>query len=76
MEILLPNATRLNPADLLPGERASIIEEANEIFEDGGEWLRQPHPFLAGLTPLQCIEEKNEQPVRDLLRRIKYVPFS
>lgn len=71
-----PLPIRQDPAALLPGEHASITEEANEIFEDAAEWLRQPHPFLAGLTPLQCIEEHNEQPVRDLLRRIKYVPFS
>ncbi len=66
---------RLDPADPLPDER-SLEDEAREIFDEPDERMKQRNVNLAGRSPQDCINQGDEQPVRDLLRRIKYVPYA
>lgn len=66
---------RLDPADRLPDE-GSVEDEAREIFSDPDDWMRQRNPNLAGRSPRDCLDQGDEQPVRDLLRRIRYIPYA
>jgi len=66
---------RLDPADPLLGE-GSLEDEAREIFADPDEWMKQHNADLAGRSPQDCIGQGDLQPVRDLLRRIRYVPYT
>jgi hypothetical protein len=61
-----------DPKDLLPGEM-DIRSEAAKIFAEPDEWMRRKHPMLGGRSPDECLEAKDEQPVRDLLRTIIHV---
>lgn len=71
----MPKYIRRDPQELLPGE-GSIREEAEKVFSNPILWMNRPHPMLDGRTPQQCVDEEDEQPVRDLIRRVKYVPFA
>ena len=66
---------RRDPADPLPGE-GSVEDEARKIFADPDEWMRRENANLAGRSPRDCLDQGDVQAVRDLLRRIKYVPYT
>jgi hypothetical protein len=66
------NKSRVDPTQLLDGE-GSLAEEAKKIFADPDQWMQQRHPMLGGRSPQECIDASDEQPVRDLLRSIKYI---
>ena len=66
---------RHDPADPLPDER-SVGAQVEDLFSSPDEWLDSPHPSLGGRTPRDCLNADEEQPVRDLLRRIKLVPYT
>ena len=66
---------RRDPADPLPDE-GSLEDEAREIFADPDGWMKRHNADLAGRTPQDCIDQGDLQPVRDLLRRIKHVPYT
>ncbi|HEY8699054.1 MAG TPA: antitoxin Xre/MbcA/ParS toxin-binding domain-containing protein [Rhizomicrobium sp.] len=66
------NVPASDPSNLVDGE-GSIAEKARKMFASPAEWLAQKHPMLGGRSPQECLDAHDEQPVRDLLRRIKYV---
>lgn len=66
---------RQNPRDRLPGE-GSIEDEADALFEDGRAWLHTEHPMLGAQRPIDLIGTPREQQVRDLLRRIRFIPVT
>ncbi len=66
---------RHDPADPLPNER-SVSEQVEELFANPDEWLDSPHPSLGGRTPRDCLSADEEQPVKDILRRTKFVPYA
>jgi Protein of unknown function (DUF2384) len=64
------------PDDPPPDEAADIREEAAKFFDNVDEWMTTENSNLAGRTPSQLIGAGNEEMVRDLLRRIKYIGVS
>jgi hypothetical protein len=62
-------------ADLLPGERADLIEEAREVLGDDADWwLESENRWLSLSKPRELIESgepEKQQRVRTLLRQIK-----
>ena len=58
--------------DVWPDEAPDVREEAKRIVADPDLWLVSPHEFLGGCSPKELLEQGKEQPVRDLLRAIKY----
>ena len=63
----------LSAADLFPDEKADLREEILELVEDPETWLDTPHPRLGWKKPKDLIGAHEEQPVRDLVRSIRYV---
>jgi hypothetical protein len=47
---------------------------ANEVVEDGSQWLDSPHPMLGGESPREAIRQQpsNEKMVRAILEGIKH----
>jgi uncharacterized protein (DUF2384 family) len=72
MNVRPANLDHIAPCEFLPDER-DILQDATEIFADPHAWLMQEHPMLGGRSPQQCLDAQDEQPVRDLLRRIRYI---
>jgi co-chaperonin GroES (HSP10) len=63
----------LNAAELLPEEKADLLEEVQDLVDDPKVWLDTPHPSLGWQKPKDLIGTANEQFLRDLLRSIRYV---
>ena len=61
---------------LTAAQSRSVQEEAADLFETPDEWLETPNPALAGRSPNDCLGSDDEEPVRELLWRMKYVPYS
>ncbi|HEY4113611.1 MAG TPA: MbcA/ParS/Xre antitoxin family protein [Rhizomicrobium sp.] len=72
MNVRPANLDHIAPSEPLPDE-GDILQDAAQIFSNPQEWLKQAHPMLGGRSPQQCLDAQDEQPVRDLLRRIRYI---
>lgn len=66
--------------DLLPGEKNTLIEDAEDLLGDQAQqWLDTENVRFGGKTPREMIESgdpRNQQFVRDLLRAARYGVFS
>ena len=66
----------LKATDLLEGEKADLLEEAEAVLGNVAEaWLDAHNLQLGGVRPRELIESRNpkkQQLVRDLLRAIKH----
>ena len=58
--------------DLFLDEVPDIREEVKRLVTDPALWLDTPHQHLGGKTPNEVMASGEVQPVRDLLRGIKY----
>lgn len=61
---------------LLPDEDPDIRQEAGKFFANPDEWLDTPNPNLAGRTPNDFVKDGHDEPVRNLLRSLKYIGIS
>jgi len=66
----------VRPVQSVDEDEQDLGREAEALFENADAWLSSPHPGLGGRSPQECLKTGEEQPVRQLLRRIKYVPYT
>jgi hypothetical protein len=57
-----------------PDASKSIESLADEVVDDGSQWLDSPHPLLGGESPREVIRQQpsNEKMVRAILEGIKH----
>ena len=60
-------------SQLLQQELERMAADTFETSHDAAQWLRKPHPLLAGRSPLQAAQtEAGAQVVKSILVAIKY----